>query len=72
MSYTCPHCHGGFDEPATPGEVRALPECPWCGTRLNGKYDPERFERVVSAVRSDDTERNKPEPMLDKLKRFFG
>ena len=69
-AYTCPHCHGGFDDPATP-KGPALPECPWCGTRMNGGYDPERFERVLTRVRGDDGEENKPETPLEKLKRVF-
>lgn len=55
-AYHCPHCHGGFDEPATPSGVRDLACCPWCGTKLNQGYDPERFERVVSHVARDESD----------------
>lgn len=71
-AYTCPHCRGGFDEPAIPGGVRALPECPWCGTAINGEYDPEEQTPVLRAVSTTTAgERNKPEALLPKLKRLF-
>lgn len=71
MSYTCPHCRGGFDEPATP-KSPALPECPWCGTSMNGTYNPEEQTPVLSAVTTvKDSERNKPEALLPKLREWL-
>lgn len=63
--YTCPHCHGGF-----PAEVENY-RCPWCGTAINGSYDPERYERVLTRVREDGGGPDKAETPLEKLKRVF-
>lgn len=67
--FNCPHCQGGFD---LPGGSEEDPQCPWCGTAIDGGYDPEEHTPAISTLRrSEDGEEDRPEMLLERIKRAF-